>query len=103
MLIGKGEAVKILNGLAARQSVQAQIRLAALSRLYELELIGEGLSSDSLGFIFPLGSDLVGPINEALAAMKADGSLAEISGRYFGDSFTITYDDLTFPEYDEEG
>ena len=69
----------------------------------ELELIGEGLSSDSLGFIFPLGSDLVGPINEALAAMKADGSLAEISGRYFGDSFTITYDDLTFPEYDEEG
>ena len=67
----------------------------------ELELVGEGLSSDSLGFIFPLGSDLVGPINHALAQMKSDGSLAEISGRYFGDAFTITYDDLEFPEYED--
>lgn len=67
----------------------------------EVELIGDGLSSDSLGFIFPLDSELVGPINHALAEMKADGSLAEISGRYFGDAFTITYDDLEFPEYED--
>src|SRR5690606_16727273 len=34
-----------------------------------LKLIGESLSSDELGFVFPKGSDLVGPINAALAAL----------------------------------
>ena len=68
----------------------------------QVELIGESLSSDQLGFIFPKGSKWVAPINEALAEMKSDGKLEEISSRYFGSSFTITYDDLEFPEYDEE-
>lgn len=68
----------------------------------ELDLIGESLSSDSLGFIFPPGSELVEPINEALASMKADGTLDEISSRFFGDAFTITYDDLSeYPEYED--
>lgn len=68
----------------------------------QVELIGGSLSSDQLGFIFPKGSKWVAPINEALAEMKSDGKLEEISSRYFGSSFTITYDDLEFPEYDEE-
>jgi polar amino acid transport system substrate-binding protein len=67
----------------------------------QLKLVGESLSSDQLGFIFQLGSDLVAPFNEALASMKADGTLEEISGRYFGESFTISYDDIEFPEYEE--
>ena len=67
----------------------------------QLKLVGSSLSSDQLGFIFGLGSDLVAPFNEALASMKADGSLEEISGRYFGDSFTISYDDIEFPTYEE--
>jgi polar amino acid transport system substrate-binding protein len=67
----------------------------------QLQLLGDSLSSDQLGFIFGLGSDLVAPFNEALASMKADGTLEEISGRYFGASFTISYDDLEFPEYEE--
>jgi polar amino acid transport system substrate-binding protein len=67
----------------------------------QLQLIGESLSSDQLGFIFGLGSDLVAPFNEALASMKADGTLEEISGRYFGESFTISYDDIGDPAYDE--
>ncbi|MCY4517825.1 MAG: transporter substrate-binding domain-containing protein [Acidimicrobiaceae bacterium] len=67
----------------------------------EVELIGGSLSSDQLGFIFPKGSKWVEPINEALAEMKADGTLAQISSRYFGEGFTITYDDLEFPEYEE--
>ena len=67
----------------------------------EVELIGGSLSSDQLGFIFPSGSEWVEPINEALAGMKADGTLAQISSRYFGEGFTITYDDLEFPEYEE--
>ena len=60
----------------------------------KVELIGESLSSDWLGFIFPQGSDLVGPINAALASMKGDGTLAEINGRWFGPDFALTYDDI---------
>ena len=67
-----------------------------------VELIGDSLSSDQLGFIFPKGSEWVAPINEALAEMKADGTLEQISSNYFGEAFAITYDDLEFPEYDEE-
>ena len=60
----------------------------------ELKLVGPSMSSDELGFIYPKGSDLVDPVNQAIAAMKADGTLAEINLKYFGPDFTITYDDL---------
>ncbi|MEJ7799414.1 MAG: transporter substrate-binding domain-containing protein [Ilumatobacter sp.] len=63
----------------------------------EVHLIGDSLSSDQLGFIFTPGSDLVEPFNFALDQMKADGSLESISSQYFGDSFTITYDDIADP------
>jgi len=59
-----------------------------------LELVGEPLQSDELGFIFPKGSDLVAPVNAALAAMKEDGTLDELATKYFTDQFKITYDDL---------
>ncbi len=60
----------------------------------KLDLIGDSLSSDELGFIFPKGSDLVDPVNQALAAMDADGSLASLAEKYFTDEFKVTYDDL---------
>jgi branched-chain amino acid transport system substrate-binding protein len=66
-----------------------------------VELIGDSLSSDQLGFIFPKGSDLVAAFNWALSEMKADGTLEEISSKYFGDSFTITYDDIADPNAGE--
>ena len=59
-----------------------------------LKLVGSSLSSDELGFVFPKGSDLVDPVNQALRAMVASGFFAEVNPRYFGPSFTITYDDL---------
>lgn len=59
-----------------------------------LKLVGESLSSDQLGFVFPKGSDLVGPVNAALAAMEANGTLATLAEKYFTDAFTITYEDL---------
>ncbi|MDJ0768869.1 MAG: transporter substrate-binding domain-containing protein [Ilumatobacter sp.] len=64
----------------------------------EVQLIGDSLSSDQLGFIFTPGSELTAAFNHALDGMKADGTLEEISSRYFGDSFTITYDDIEFPD-----
>jgi polar amino acid transport system substrate-binding protein len=59
-----------------------------------VQLVGESLSSDELGFIFPKGSDLVAPFDAAINAMKADGSLDALAQTYFGSSFTITYDDI---------
>jgi polar amino acid transport system substrate-binding protein len=60
----------------------------------EIKLVGESLSSDELGFIFPKGSANVAAFNAAISAMKADGTMAALGAEYFSDSFTITYDDI---------
>jgi polar amino acid transport system substrate-binding protein len=60
----------------------------------QLELVGESLSSDELGFIFPKGSDLVEPVNAAIEAMRDDGTLDALAEKYFTEEFQITYDDL---------
>jgi polar amino acid transport system substrate-binding protein len=59
-----------------------------------LKLVGPSMSSDQLGFIFPKGSDLVDPVNQALKALTDNGWMAPVNLKYFGPSFTITYDDL---------
>ncbi len=63
----------------------------------KLKLVGPSMSSDQLGFIYPLGSDLVEPVDAALAELAHNGFLEEINLQFFGPDFTITYDDL-FPE-----
>jgi len=60
----------------------------------QLELIGPSISSDELGFIYPLGSDLKAPVDQAIQAMIDDGTLAKLQVKYFGPEFTITYDDI---------
>lgn len=60
----------------------------------KLKVVDGGLQSDPLGFIFEKGSDLVEPINTALAILKADGTLDELGVKYFSDAFTTTYDDI---------
>lgn len=59
----------------------------------DLKLVGPSLSSDELGFIFPSGSDLVAPVNQALEAMMADGKLNELNAIYFGANFNCDYTD----------
>jgi polar amino acid transport system substrate-binding protein len=66
----------------------------------ELKLVGESMSSDSLGFIYPKGSDLREPVNAALAELKANGVLAELAEKFFSDAFTFTYDDIEEIEYE---
>jgi polar amino acid transport system substrate-binding protein len=68
----------------------------------DVKMVGRSLSSDQLGFIFPNGSDLVDPVNQALQAMIADGFLATINTKYFGDAFTLTYDDVGPGAYGDE-
>jgi polar amino acid transport system substrate-binding protein len=60
----------------------------------KLKLVGDSLSSDQLGFIFPQGSDLVEPVNAALAEMKANGTLDTLAEKYFSSEFQVTYDDI---------
>ena len=59
-----------------------------------LKLAGPSMSSDQLGFIFPKGSDLVEPVNLAIKALYDSGFMGTINLKFFGPSFTITYDDL---------
>ena len=59
-----------------------------------IETIDEGLQSDPLGFIYPQGSDLVGPVNEAIAELKRNGFFETIGEKWFGPSFIVSYDDL---------
>lgn len=48
-----------------------------------LKIIGEPLGAEDFGFIFPKGSDLVAPMNAAIASMKADGTLGALNTKWF--------------------
>ena len=48
-----------------------------------LKIIGEKLGTEDFGFIFPKGSDLVAPINAAIADMTADGTIEALNTKWF--------------------
>lgn len=48
-----------------------------------LKIIGDKLGTEDFGFIFPKGSDLVEPINAAIADMTADGTIDALNTRWF--------------------
>lgn len=50
-----------------------------------LKLIGGPLGTEDFGFIFPKGSDLVEPVNAAIAALKADGTIEALNKKWFLD------------------
>ena len=47
--------------------------------------VGDAIGSDQFGFILKKGSDLVAPINAAIASMKADGTLDGLNKKWFFD------------------
>ena len=49
----------------------------------KLKLLDAVISTDTLGFIFPKGSDLVASVNAALSSMKTDGYLAYLENKWF--------------------
>ncbi len=51
----------------------------------KLKLIGGPLGTEDFGFIFTKGSDLVAPVNAAIAALKADGTLEALNKKWFVD------------------
>lgn len=48
-----------------------------------LKIIGEKLGTEDFGFIFPKGSDLVEPMNAAIADMLADGTIDGLNTKWF--------------------
>jgi polar amino acid transport system substrate-binding protein len=46
------------------------------------KIVGEPLGREDFGFIFTPGSDLVAPVNAALAAMKADGTIDKLNQKW---------------------
>ncbi len=50
-----------------------------------LKIIGEKLGAEDFGFIFPKGSDLVAPVNAAIASMQADGTIEALNKKWFLD------------------
>ena len=48
-----------------------------------LKIVGSPLGTEDFGFIFPKGSDLVGPMNAAIASMRADGTLDALNTKWF--------------------
>jgi polar amino acid transport system substrate-binding protein len=50
-----------------------------------LKIVGEKLGTEDFGFIFPKGSDLVAPVNAAIASLQADGTLEALNQKWFLD------------------
>ena len=46
-------------------------------------MVGEPLGPEEFGFIFTPGSDLVAPVNAAIAEMKADGTIDTLNQKWF--------------------
>jgi polar amino acid transport system substrate-binding protein len=59
-----------------------------------IKTIDDPLQSDPLGFIYPLGSELVDAVNQAIAALADNGTLEELGRKYFGPDFDIGYEDI---------
>ncbi len=49
----------------------------------KLKIIGDKLGAEDFGFIFAKGSDLVAPINAAIASLKEDGTLEALNTKWF--------------------
>ena len=50
-----------------------------------LKIVGDKLGVEDFGFIFPKGSDLVAPMNAAIAALQADGTMDALNKKWFLD------------------
>jgi basic membrane protein A len=61
-------------------------------------IVGPSMSSDLLGFIYPLGSELVEPVDLAITELWANGFMAQVNAKYFSPDFDVTYDDLFPPD-----
>ena len=50
-----------------------------------LKIVGEPMGTEEFGFILPKGSELAGPLDAAIASMRADGTLDALNRKWFLD------------------
>jgi ABC-type amino acid transport substrate-binding protein len=67
----------------------------------KVKLLDGSILTQELGYIFPKGSDLVEPLNAAMASMKADGTIEAMALKWFGPDFKLTYDEIGPGAYGE--
>lgn len=52
----------------------------------DLKTVGDVLQGEQYGIAFPKGSDLVGPVNEALATLRENGTYDRLHAKWFGEA-----------------
>ena len=76
--------IEAVSGLDSIDRRAAEVR--SLAKLVQAALpTGEPLGGEDFGFIFPKGSELVAPINAAIASMKDDGTIEALNKKWFLD------------------
>jgi polar amino acid transport system substrate-binding protein len=87
---------------AIADQVQGETSVSGIDfqQAINLEFMGNSLSSDQFGIVFPKDSNLVEPINKALQDIRAQGLLDGLIARYFGQDFTVTYNDIGLGSYE---
>ena len=85
---GFGELIQALLGRDVDAVIVDDITGYGFVRLNpgKLRLTVDALDPQQLGFIFPKNSPLREPVNAALAAMQADGTLARLNTRWFSET-----------------
>jgi len=86
---------------AIADQVEGEVTVSGIDfqQATNLEFIGNSLSSDQFGVVFPKDSNLVEAVNKALQDMRADGVLETLIKRYFGSDFKVTYNDIGLGAY----
>jgi polar amino acid transport system substrate-binding protein len=87
---------------AIADQVQGETTVSGIDfqQAINLEFMGNSLSSDQFGIVFPKDSDLVGPVNRALQDIRAQGVLDQLIARYFSPTFRVTYSDIGLGAYE---
>jgi polar amino acid transport system substrate-binding protein len=86
---------------AIADQVQGETTVSGIDfqQAINVEFMGNSLSSDQFGVVFPKGSDLAEPVNQALQDMRAQGVLHTLIARYFGMDFKVTYNHIGLGAY----
>jgi polar amino acid transport system substrate-binding protein len=87
---------------AIADQVQGETTVSGIDfqQAINLEFMGNSLSSDQFGIVFPKDSDLVGPVNRTLQDIRAQGVLDQLIARYFSPTFRVTYSDIGLGAYE---
>jgi polar amino acid transport system substrate-binding protein len=92
-----GDLAQAVTALANNQidavlDYTVSIMLQASTAPTRLAVAGQFRTGEQMGAVLPRRSKLVGPVNAALAALRADGTIGKLTMQYFGgDPSTVPF------------